>query len=75
MAEKAFEIPNFIPDWRKEVTIDEIRQYAKESGIENVAERGVMALVEVEDMGFCDDGTTRWYVFDMGGKPCVYYKH
>ena len=22
MAEKAFEIPNFIPDWRKEVNID-----------------------------------------------------
>lgn len=74
MAERTFEIPSFIPEWRKEVTIDEIRQFAKESGVDNADELGVTALVEVEDMGFCSDGVTRWYVFDMDGSPCVYYK-
>lgn len=63
---------------RKVVTIDEVREYAKETGIvfgDDVKKMGIMALVDVEDMGYCDDGITRWYHFDMNGVPCVYFKH
>ena len=60
---------------RRKVTLDEIRAYAKESGIDNADELGVGALIEVENMGFCKDNVTRWYHFDMDGEPCVYYKY
>ena len=37
---------------------------------------GICALVDVENMGFCKDGVTRWYHFtDEDGNPSVYYKH
>lgn len=60
---------------RRKVTIDEIRQYAKECGIHDADNYGVMALVDVDNMGFCKDGVTRWYHFDIDGEPCVYYKY
>ena len=37
---------------------------------------GICALVDVENMGFCKDGVTRWYHFtDEEGNPAVYYKY
>lgn len=60
---------------RRKMTIEEIRE---EFGwaIENPDEVGVMALVDVEDMGWCKDDCTRWYHFnDINGNPAVYYKY
>ncbi len=32
--------------------------------------------IEIENMGWCKDGTTRWYHFYAeDGTPCVTYKH
>lgn len=60
---------------RRVVTIEEIRA---ESDVYYMSDcddtLGVMALVEVENMGFCRDGVTRWYHFDLNGEPVVYYK-
>ena len=37
---------------------------------------GICALVDVENMGVCKDGVTRWYHFrDENGMPAVYYKY
>lgn len=37
---------------------------------------GICAIVEVENMGFCRDGVTRWYTFtDANGNPAIYFKH
>lgn len=34
------------------------------------------ALVEIENMGFCKDGVTRWYHFTSeSGEPCYTLKH
>ena len=60
---------------RTPVTIDQVRAYARENGIEDADNLGIMALVEVENMGFCSDGVTRYYMFDMDNKPCIYFKH
>lgn len=62
---------------RRKVTLDEVRAYAKESGIKNADELGICALVDVEDMGYCKDGVTRYYLFDLEGRndPCIYYKY
>jgi hypothetical protein len=56
---------------RTKVTLDQVREavgnYDKELGI--------CALVDVDNMGFCKDGVTRWYYFDLDDVPCVYYKY
>ena len=37
---------------------------------------GICALVDVENMGFCKDGVTRFYMFnDENGDPAIYFKH
>ena len=36
---------------------------------------GICGLVDVEDMGFCFDGVTRYYLFELDGIPCIYFKH
>ena len=37
---------------------------------------GVMYWAEVENMGFCKDGVTRFYMLDMpDGEPVIYFKH
>ncbi len=62
---------------RVRMTIEQIREestayYA--SGCDNTL--GIMALVDVENMGFCKDGETRWYHFtNADGNPAVYYKY
>ena len=60
---------------RRRVTIEQVRAYAKENGVENANELGIMGLVDVEDMGFCKDGVTRWYTFELDGEPCIWFKH
>lgn len=62
---------------RVRMTLDEIREESLMyllSGKDDTL--GIMALVDVENMGFCKDGVTRWYHFtNEDGKPAVYYKH
>ena len=64
---------------RVKMTIDQIREEARgyfESMGEDVNTVGIMALVDVENMGFCKDGVTRWYHFtNEDGNPAVYYKY
>lgn len=61
---------------RRVMTIDQIRQesdYFRMTGDMSV---GIMALVDVENMGWCKDGVTRWYMFtDEDGNPAIYFKH
>lgn len=36
----------------------------------------IACLFEVENMGYCRDGVTRWYAFeDTKGRSCIYFKH
>lgn len=57
---------------RKRMTIDQIRA---ESYLPDANKLGILALVDVENMGFCKDNTTRWYHFtNSNGEKCVYYK-
>ena len=43
---------------------------------ESVATAGICALVDVENMGWCRDGVTRWYTFtNEAGQPAIYFKH
>ena len=61
---------------RRRMTIDEIREESTYFCETNDMSAGICALVDVENMGFCKDGTTRWYHFtDENGNPAVYYKH
>lgn len=58
------------------MTLDEIREESTYYAMTNDDEAGIMALVDVENMGFCKDGKTRWYHFtNEAGEPAVYYKH
>ena len=61
---------------RRTMTLDEIRNesgYFQETHDMSV---GVCALVDVENMGFCKDGVTRFYMFnDENGDPAIYFKH
>lgn len=68
---------------RKIMNIDQVRKEAVDNGIEycleegeSVNQLGICALVDVENMGFCKDGVTRWYHFtNNAGEDCIYYKH
>ena len=64
---------------RRVMSIEEIRNEQRgyfESLGENVDTLGICALVEVENMGFCKDGVTRWYTFtNENGEECIYFKH
>lgn len=61
---------------RRKMTIDEIREESSYFAQTGDMSAGVCALVDVENMGFCKDGITRWYHFtDSDGNPAVYYKY
>ena len=61
---------------RRKMTIDEIREESGYFQETHDMSAGVCALVDVENMGFCKDGVTRWYHFtDENGNPAVYYKY
>lgn len=61
---------------RRKMTIDEIRKESTYFLLTEDYSAGINALVDVENMGFCKDGVTRWYHFyDENGNPAVYYKY
>ena len=60
---------------RRVVKIDEVRKYSDIFQQTKDKSLGIMALVDVENMGYCKDGITRWYMFDMNGEPCIYFKY
>ena len=61
---------------RRIMTIDEIREESTYYWQTKDDSAGICVLVDVENMGFCKDGVTRWYHFtDENGSPAVYYKH
>ena len=58
---------------RRIMKLDEISAYFQNTY--NMS-AGICALVNVENMGFCKDGVTRWYHFtDENGNPAIYFKH
>lgn len=70
---------------RKVVTLTQVIMAFE--GYESIAEmnkymtteerdHGILYWTEVENMGFCRDGVTRFYMFDMpDGTPAIYFKH
>ena len=61
---------------RVRMTIEQIRAEAKEHGIEDADKLGIAALVDLEDMGFCKDGVTRYYLFvNDAGQDAIYYQY
>lgn len=57
------------------MTIDQIREESTYFYMTNDYGAGIMALVEVENMGYCRDGVTRWYTFtNDAGEPAIYFK-
>ena len=61
---------------RRIMTLEEVRTESVYYAITGDNTAGINALVDVENMGFCKDGVTRWYHFtDENGKPAIYFKH
>lgn len=61
---------------RVRMTLAEIREQSTYYLLTGDNSAGICALVDVEDMGFCKDGVTRWYHFtNEDGQPAVYYKY
>ena len=61
---------------RRRMTIDEVRAESAYFFETHDMTAGICALVDVENMGFCREGVTRWYHFtDENGNPAVYYKY
>ena len=61
---------------RRVMSINEIRKESIYFQMTRDLSAGICALVDVENMGFCKDGVTRWYHFtDEEGNPAVYYKY
>lgn len=61
---------------RRKMTLDEIRKESTYFASTGDMTAGIMALVAVENSGWCRDGVTRWYHFtDESGNPAVYYKY
>ena len=59
---------------RKYVPIQKAIEWGKKFyGIDD-DECGISYAVSVSDMGYCKDGVTRWYHFDMDGVPCYTLK-
>lgn len=60
---------------RVKMTLDEIRKESTYFLMTRDMTAGITALVDIENMGFCKDGVTRWYHFtNEDGQPAVYYK-
>lgn len=62
---------------RVSMTIEQIREESTAYYMNDCDNTmGIMALVDVENMGFCKDDVTRWYHFtNANGEPAVYYKY
>lgn len=60
---------------RKVMTLDQIRAESAYFSQTNDMEAGICALVDVENMGWCRDGVTRWYMFSAeDGTPAIFFK-
>lgn len=61
---------------RKVVTLQEVREHVALYDPQWAYDEsnGICALVSVSNMGFCKDGKTRWYHFELNGTPCVLFK-
>ena len=61
---------------RVQMSLSQVREEQRDVFGDEVDNMGIMALVDVENMGWCRDGCTRWYHFTKrDGQPAVYYKH
>ena len=61
---------------RRVMTLDEVRNESSYFQETHDMSAGICALVEVENMGFCKDGVTRFYMFnDENGIPAIYFKY
>lgn len=63
---------------RKVMTLEQIIDMVTDGcGAEpHEAGLGINYWVEVENMGWCRDGCTRWYTFtDYDDVPCIYFRH
>ena len=61
---------------RVKMTIEQIREESTYFALTHDYKAGICALVDVTNMGFCKDGTTRWYHFiNEDGIPAVYFKY
>lgn len=61
---------------RRVMKLDEIRQESAYYQATHDDSAGIMALVDVENMGFCKDGKTRYYMFtNEAGEPAIYFKY
>ena len=60
---------------RVRMTLDEIRAESTYYLETHNKSAGICALVDVENMGFCKDGKTRWYHFtSVDGVPAYTLK-
>jgi len=60
---------------RRVMTIEEVRAESSYFALTGDMEAGICALVDVENMGWCKDGVTRWYMFDdEDGTPAIFFK-
>ena len=58
------------------MTLDEVRGISSYFQETHDMSAGICALVDVENMGSCKDGVTRFYMFkDENGNPAIYFKH
>ncbi len=61
---------------RRVMNLDQVRAESSYFAMTQDYDAGICALVDVENMGFCRDGITRWYHFtDAEGDPAVYFKY
>lgn len=61
---------------RRVMKLDEIRSESNYFQETHDMSAGICALVDIENMGFCKDGVTRWYTFaDENGNPAIYFKY
>ena len=56
--------------------LDEIRKISSYFQETHDMSAGIGALVDVENIGFCKDGVTRFYMFnDENRNPAIYFKN
>ena len=60
----------------RQVTIDEVRRDSSIFQQTKDYKLGICALVDIENMGYCRDGITRWYIFTLStGERVIYFKY
>ena len=60
---------------RRRVSLDEVRSKSTVFAMTHDYSLGICALVDVENMGFCGNNLdARYYMFDLDGEPCIYFK-